>query len=53
MAALATGLKDVRAAVQEAVEKKAGSWNDGDRSVFVEDVMSLLLIPRWGQPRRA
>jgi hypothetical protein len=43
MAALATGLKDVRAAVQEAVEKKGGSWDDGDWSVFVGDVVSFLL----------
>jgi hypothetical protein len=42
MAARATGLKDVRAAVQEVVEKE-GSWDDGDWSVFVEDVVSFLL----------
>ena len=43
MAALAADLEAVRAAVQEAVEKKEGSWDDGDWSVFVEDVVSFLL----------
>ena len=37
------GPNDVRAAVQKMVEKKEGSWDDGDWSVFVEDVVSLLL----------
>ena len=37
------GLKEVRAAVQKTVEKKEGSWDDGDWSVFVEDVVSFLL----------
>ena len=43
MAALAADLEAVRVAVQAAVEKKEGSWDDGDWSVFVEDVVSFLL----------
>jgi hypothetical protein len=40
------GPNDVRAAVQKMVEKKEGSWDDGDWSVFVEDVVSFLLHNR-------
>ena len=42
MAALAADLEAVRVAVQAAVEKE-GSWDDGDWSVFVVDVVSFLL----------
>jgi hypothetical protein len=42
MAALAADLEAVCVAVQAAVEKE-GSWDDGDWSVFVEDVVSFLL----------
>ena len=38
MAALAADLEAVRVAVQAAVEKKEGRWDDGDWSVFFEDV---------------
>ena len=43
MAALAADLDAVRVAVQAAVEKQEGSWDDGDWSVFVVDVVSFLL----------
>ncbi len=42
MAALAADLEAVRVAVQAAVEKER-SWDDGDWSVFVVDVVSFLL----------
>ena len=42
MAALGADLEAVRVAVQAAVEKE-GSWDDGDWSVLVVDVVSFLL----------
>ena len=44
MAALAADLEAVRVAVQAAVDPNLeGSWDDGDWSVFVVDVVSFLL----------